>query len=76
MNELNLAEKKKLVPKGKKLNHIKIKHRAEEVLGPNFRGVLRERINCSSALITMALGGKAPYALFEINRIVKEAEAN
>lgn len=76
MTDLTLSEKKKIVPKGKKLNPMKIKHKAEEILGSDFRKILREKMECSSALITQALKGEAPFALFTINEIIKQETSN
>jgi len=71
MKKLTLAEKKKLVPKGKKLNAMKVKHKAEEVLGGDFRKKLAEGLGCSDSLITQAFKERAPYALYEIDRYTK-----
>lgn len=72
MNSLTLKEKKKLVPRGKKLNPLKVKHRAEEILGGKFQKKLAGNLNCSESLISLAFKGKSPYALFRINEYLKE----
>lgn len=72
MNDLTLIEKKKLVPKGKKLNPLKIKHKAEELLGNKFQKKLAEKMDCSDSLISLAFKGKSPYALFRISEYLKE----
>lgn len=71
MKKLTLAEKKKLVPKGKRLNGMKVKHKAEEILGATFRKDLAEGLGCSESLITQAFKEQAPYALFSINEYIK-----
>ena len=71
MNDLTLTEKKKLVPKGKKLNPLKVKHRAEELLGGKFQRKLAEDLQCSDSLISLAFKGKSPFALLRINEHLK-----
>lgn len=78
---MNLSEKKKLVPRGKRLNPTSAKHRAEKFFGKDFRKTLREKlaergIDCSATRLTQAFGGEAPFVLFNINQIIKEAENN
>jgi hypothetical protein len=73
MNDLTLAQKKKLVPKGKKLDPLKIKYEAEKIYGKGFRKILAQKLECSDVLITLAFTGKAPVALFRINLFIKES---
>jgi len=75
---LSLAEKKKIVPKGKKLNPLKIKHKAENLYGPDYRKeIIRKlqgkNIPCSESLLSKAFTGIAPYILYQVNELLKEA---
>lgn len=77
MKPHTLSEKKKLVPKGKKLDPIKVKHAAENLWGREYRKTIREKLTekklqCSEPLISIAFAGAAPYMLYMINSIIKE----
>lgn len=69
--EPTLKEKKKLVPKGKKLNALKVKYKAEKILGAGFQKKLAKELKCSGALISLAFKDDAPYTLFRINKYLK-----
>jgi len=69
--ELSLTEKKKIVPKGKKLDPLKIKYISEKILGPKFRKILAKELNVSEALITHAFKGRAPFCLYRISELLK-----
>ena len=70
MGELTLSQKKKLVAKGQKLNALKVKHQAEELLGADFRKIIAQQFKCSAPLITMAFKGEAPSMLFRIKEFI------